>query len=205
MKRLAFLAVVGLSFSIDVGATNTTQAASYAGQESREIKALSAEDVQAYLSGKGMGLAKAAELNGYPGPSHVLALSLQLNLTAEQKKLTAAQFAAMEESAVTYGRPLVEEERRLDQMFASKTITPELLSASLERIGQLQAKLRAVHLAAHLVQFRIMTSDQVVLYMRLRGYTKEQEATEPKHHQHSSTKQTLNSEMSIRQLTPVAP
>lgn len=193
MKHFALLAVVSLSFSANVGAsstaqttqaTQTPQAASYAGQESREIKALSAEDIQAYLSGKGMGLAKAAELNGYPGPSHVLALSSQLNLTADQKKLTQAQFAAMEESAVTYGRTLVEEERRLDQMFASKTITPELLSVSLERTGQLQAKLRAAHLAAHLVQFRIMTSDQLALYMRLRGYTKGQETIELQHHQH---------------------
>lgn len=205
MKYLVFFAVVSLSFSVNVGASNTTPAASYAGQESREIKALSAEDTQAYLSGKGIGLAKAAELNGYPGPKHVLEFSSQLNLTPEQKKMTAKQFSTMEENAVTYGRSLVEEERRLDQMFASKTITPELLSASLERIGQLQAKVRGVHLAAHLVQFRIMTSDQLALYMRLRGYTKDQEAIEPKHHQHSSTNQTLNNEVSTRSLTSSAP
>jgi hypothetical protein len=32
----------------------------YAGQEQREIKALSAEEIQSYLSGSGMGLSKAA-------------------------------------------------------------------------------------------------------------------------------------------------
>jgi hypothetical protein len=38
----------------------------YVGQEFREIKALSPQEISDYLSGKGMGLAKAAELNGYP-------------------------------------------------------------------------------------------------------------------------------------------
>src|SRR5262249_1929289 len=46
----------------------------YAGQQSRSIKALSEDDIAALLKGAGIGLAKAAELNGYPGPAHVLAL-----------------------------------------------------------------------------------------------------------------------------------
>ena len=50
----------------------------YAGEEAREIKALSTAETKSYLSGEGMGLAKAAELNGYPGPSHVLALGADL-------------------------------------------------------------------------------------------------------------------------------
>lgn len=36
----------------------------YAGQEKREIKALSSEDINGYLTGHGMGFAKAAELEG---------------------------------------------------------------------------------------------------------------------------------------------
>jgi hypothetical protein len=42
----------------------------YVGQEYREIKALSTQEISDYISGRGMGLAKAAELNGYPGPAH---------------------------------------------------------------------------------------------------------------------------------------
>jgi hypothetical protein len=37
---------------------------SYAGQQSRDIKALSEEEVQGYLAGAGMGFARAAELLG---------------------------------------------------------------------------------------------------------------------------------------------
>ena len=44
----------------------------YSGQQGRMIKALSSKEVQGLLQGKGMGMAKAAELNQYPGPRHVL-------------------------------------------------------------------------------------------------------------------------------------
>src|SRR5215813_11651285 len=57
----------------------------YAGQEFREIKTLSPQEISDYLSAKGMGLAKAAELNGYPGPAHVLKLATQFLLTATQR------------------------------------------------------------------------------------------------------------------------
>ena len=57
----------------------------YMGQESREIKALSPQEISDYLLGRGMGLAKAAELNGYPGPAHVLELAVQLEITSEQR------------------------------------------------------------------------------------------------------------------------
>jgi hypothetical protein len=41
--------------------------APYAGQDQREIKSLSAQDVTDLLAGSGWGFAKPAELNGYPG------------------------------------------------------------------------------------------------------------------------------------------
>ena len=58
----------------------------YAGQQARDIKALSPDEIQGYLTGQGMGLAKAAELNGYPGPLHVLELAAELKLTEEQDR-----------------------------------------------------------------------------------------------------------------------
>src|SRR4051794_40771771 len=59
--------------------------APYSGQQARSIKALSPENIAALLTGEGMGMAKAAELNGYPGPAHVLALAKELNLTEAQR------------------------------------------------------------------------------------------------------------------------
>ena len=150
---------------------NASPPSPYSGQESRETKALSSEDIQAYLSGKGLGLAKAAELNGYPGPSHVLALASELGLTADQKQRTESLFKSMESKAISLGRPLVEEERKLDRMFAEKRITQESLDQSLTRIGELQAQVRRAHLEAHLAQAEILTLAQVSKYMMLRGYT----------------------------------
>jgi hypothetical protein len=37
-----------------------------------------------------MGMAKAAELNGYPGPAHVLSLATQLGLTPDQHQQVTA-------------------------------------------------------------------------------------------------------------------
>lgn len=166
-------------------ASTEVMSSSYAGQESREIKALSAEEVQGYLSGKGMGLAKAAELNGLPGPSHVVALSAKLGLTAEQEVATRRLFSSMEANAISFGRQLVAEERHLDGLFATKAITPEELTSSLTRIGALQAKVRGAHLEAHIAQTKLLSPEQVALYMRLRGYSANQDINthSRRHHQ----------------------
>jgi Spy/CpxP family protein refolding chaperone len=153
---------------LTTAATSPTQP--YAGQDSRAIKALSAEEIEAYRAGKGMGFAKAAELNGYPGPAHVLELASQLNLTAEQRAATQAVFASMQSEARALGGKVIEQERQLDQLFASGTMTPERLSNSLDQIASLQGKLRATHLRAHLEQARILTGEQRAHYAQLRGY-----------------------------------
>jgi Spy/CpxP family protein refolding chaperone len=145
-------------------------ASPYAGEEGRDIKALSAEDVNAYLTGQGMGLAKAAELNGYAGPKHVLELASELELTVEQRTRTQALFASMQTKAVALGRQLVDEERKLDRLFASASITGNSLQESVTRIGALQADVRAAHLQAHLEQAEILTAEQRAHYLRLRGY-----------------------------------
>jgi Spy/CpxP family protein refolding chaperone len=145
--------------------------APYAGQQSREIKALSGSEQADLLAGKGMGLAKAAELNGYPGPAHVLELAADLALSAEQRERTQAVWQAMDVRAKSLGRQVVDAERELDALFASRQASRERLMAQLERIGALQAQLRATHLEAHLEQARILTPEQTGRYAALRGYT----------------------------------
>jgi Spy/CpxP family protein refolding chaperone len=145
----------------------------YAGQQSREIKALSSAEQADLLAGKGMGLAKAAELNGYPGPAHVLELAADLALSAEQRARTQAVWQAMDARAKAIGQQVIDAERELDALFASKQVTRERLAAQLDRIGALQGQLRAVHLDAHLEQVRILTPEQTSRYAVLRGYTGE--------------------------------
>jgi Spy/CpxP family protein refolding chaperone len=168
--KLPIAACVLALFPVAVHVSAVTPASPYIGQEARDIKALSAEEVNAYLSGKGMGLAKAAELNGYPGPAHVLELAAQLSLTPAQRARSEALFAAMASKAVSLGRALIDEERRLDQLFATKSVTADGLSRSLDAIAALQAKVRGAHLEAHLVQAEILTPEQSAGYARLRGY-----------------------------------
>ena len=151
----------------------------YVGETSRAIKSLSSGDVADYLAGNGMGLAKAAELNGYPGPAHVLALAEPLGLTGPQRANTQAVFARMQAEARSLGERLVAEERALDRAFADHTMTPDALAAATASIAALQGRLRDVHLRAHLEQVRILTPGQVARYATLRGYTDAQPA-----HQH---------------------
>lgn len=139
-QLIAYLVTLA-SFALDVSAAHP--ASPYVGQEERDIKALSPEDVNAYLSGKGMGLAKAAELNSYAGPAHVLELAAPLALTTEQRTRTEALFASMESQASSLGRALVEEERKLDRLFATKAVAPELLNNTLSEIGSLLARIRS--------------------------------------------------------------
>ena len=51
----------------------------YAGMETRAIKTLSDKDIADLNAGRGMGLALAAELNGYPGPVSYTHLTLPTN------------------------------------------------------------------------------------------------------------------------------
>ena len=150
--------------------TSAIAASPYAGEQSREIKALSADDIDGLHAGKGMGYAKAAELNGFAGPAHVLELADALRLTPEQRTRTEALFASMSAKARARGRALVDKERELDALFASRTITPERLATSLQAIGSLQAEVRQAHLEAQLAQVQILTAEQNARYAELRGY-----------------------------------
>lgn len=154
----------------------------YAGQEARTIKALSAEDIEALRTGQGMGFAKAAELNGYPGPAHVLALAEQLQLTPEQLSKTRAIEASMRAKAKTIGAELIDAEAQLDGLFVSKQIDDQSLQASLQHIADLQSELRQAHLEAHLQQTAILSAAQTARYVELRGYGHPQNQTMHEHH-----------------------
>jgi hypothetical protein len=82
VKNLVF----GVIMSIVAVAAAANTDSPYVGQETRDIKALSQQDIDDYLNGRGMGYAKAAELNHYPGPRHVLDLAHTLALTPEQTR-----------------------------------------------------------------------------------------------------------------------
>lgn len=141
----------------------------YAGTGSQEIQTLTAEEVTALLEGQGMGLARAAELNGYPGPRHTLDLADSLGLTADQRERTRAAFDAMHARATELGRSILERERALDAGFADGA-DAATLEALVAEIAGLRGELRWTHLRAHLAVAAILTPHQRHSYDRLRGY-----------------------------------
>lgn len=142
----------------------------YAGQQSRDIKALSEDEVKGYLSGAGMGFAKPAELNRYPGPMHALEHADKLLLTTEQRAALDALLKAHKAQARALGAEVVRIERELDRLFAERRVENASLEAKLAEAGAAQARLRASHLKAHLATTRLLTAAQVDRYVQLRGY-----------------------------------
>jgi hypothetical protein len=142
----------------------------YAGMQQRPVKALSDQQVSDLRAGRGMGLALAAELNGYPGPLHVLELADALGLSLEQRQRVQALRDAMTAEAMPLGERLIAEEAALEREFASRSVTPASLEAATAAIGRTQAALRAAHLRAHLTTTDVLTPEQSRRYAELRGY-----------------------------------
>jgi len=142
----------------------------YAGLQQRTIKALSDQQLADLRAGRGMGLALAAELNGYPGPIHVLELADQLGLSAVQRRRMRELTDQMKAEAVPVGEKLIARETALDQAFAGREITPTKLASLTAQIGEAQGELRAIHLKYHLTTADLLTQHQKHLYAELRGY-----------------------------------
>jgi hypothetical protein len=168
MKRFTGLALIAFLLAPQLVAAQGQQP--YAGFETRPIKALSEEQVADLRAGRGMGLALAAELNGYPGPVHVIELAQPLGLSGTQRDKVQSLFDAMKAETVPLGQKLIAQEADLDRYFANKTITEPVLAASIQAIAGTQAALRTAHLKYHLVTLDVLTPTQTKQYIELRGY-----------------------------------
>ncbi len=153
------------------GSFASAQTSPYAGQEQRSIKSMSEQEVAGLLAGAGAGFARAAELNGYPGPMHVLELADRLALNDEQRAATQSLMTQHKARARTLGEQLVNAERDLDKLFVQRAADAVAVDAATRRVGLLQADLRAEHLKTHVAQTALLSRDQVRRYSVLRGYT----------------------------------
>lgn len=153
-----------------------TALAQYAGQHTRDIKALSPEEVKQYQSGAGMGYAKSAELNHFPGPMHVLELADRLDLTEAQKAKTRALLEAHKAEARAIGAKLVEAERALEGLFRSGNVSSETLEQAVRTTATLRAEYRLSHLETHRRMRALLSEEQVRTYDALRGYTQDTDA-----------------------------
>ena len=172
--RIIILLSALLVFGGSCGVSHNEHAHSqspYKGEEKRDIKALTDDDIKNYLEGNGMGFAKAAELNGVPGPKHILENEAKLDLSAEQREAIQNSFEKMKAQAIELGRQIVESEKELESSFRQTEITSDAVQAKTRKIAELQGNLRNAHLQAHLEMKKILSPQQVEKYNRLRGYT----------------------------------
>jgi hypothetical protein len=171
-KKACMLILILILLSMPAFAvTDQSHKSKYAGEEKREIKSLSDSDIEELQNGKGWGLAKAAELNGVPGPVHLLEMKEEIGLNAQQIQAIEDLYENMKQKAIPLGLKLIELERKLNHHFANQTITDELLRQNLRKIAEVYKQLRYVHLSAHLNTPDILKPEQIVLYNKLRGYS----------------------------------
>jgi hypothetical protein len=168
--RMFVFSALLTAFAVPLGAQPTSP---YAGPERNEISSLPPQDVNALLTGQGMGYAKAAELNGYPGPLHVIELADQLALTSEQLSRTRQLMEEHKARARRLGAEVVAAELALDRLFKVRNAKPSAVSAAAQHIGGLQARLRAEHLNTHVAQTALLNTTQIRRYAELRGYASE--------------------------------
>ena len=145
----------------------------YSGQQHSSVRGLTETEIAEYREARGMGLARPADINGYPGPLHVLEQADALALSVEQRAAVQALYDRMRTEASALGEEFLAQYGGLELAFRDGTITPEALSEQTAEIGRIDGALRATHLKYHLATRAILTPDQVGTYMRLRGYADE--------------------------------
>ena len=148
----------------------TPHPAPYGGQQNSSVRGLTEEEIATFRSGTGMGLARPGEINGYPGPRHVLALADELGLSDDQRAAVRALESQVFAETVPLGEQFLERYAALEQAFRDGSITMESLYERTAEIGRIEGELRAAHLKYHLLTKPLLTDEQIARYIQLRGY-----------------------------------
>lgn len=156
--------------------------APYAGFETREITSLSEQDIEELRRGGGWGLALPAELNGRPGPAHLLELREELELSAEQVQAISVIYEDMRVAAITAGERFLAAEATISDAFAGSELSEEALRELLEEAADARAALRFIHLSRHLSTPELLSEAQIQRYSVLRGYSGDPCANVPEGH-----------------------
>ncbi|MEP5181169.1 MAG: hypothetical protein ABJQ85_16460 [Rhizobiaceae bacterium] len=152
------------------GSGHGNHVSKYAGDEGRAIKSLSPSDIEELRRGGGWGLARAAELNGVPGPTHLLEMAGALGLSKGQVAKIQSIFDTMNGQARAQGNVLIGLELELEELFRNGEVDARQLHQQLTAIGVARTQLRFIHLSTHLKTPKILTPQQIDRYNTLRGY-----------------------------------
>ena len=168
MIRLAIILCASV-FPLMAAAQNHGQSP-YAGMEMRAIKSLSKADIADLRRGAGWGLALPAELNGVPGPAHLLELKEEISLTSAQVTALEAILAEMQAEARAAGERFIAAEAAIEAAFREGNLASDRLRALIDASAEARAELRFIHLTRHLETPPLLTSEQIARYNILRGY-----------------------------------
>ena len=160
------------------GQPDSTHISEYIGQEQRVIKSLSESDIEELKTGQGWGLAKAAELNGIPGPRHVLDMGSQIELTLSQVEKIQHFSEVMQKDAIKWGQDLIEAEKSLNQFFIDNKTNFDSLKSRIMEASHALFELRFVHLKSHLQTAEVLSEQQINMYNTLRGYNSDTDPCE---------------------------
>jgi len=154
-------------------AAQQTLVSPYREQLTSEIRGLTTKEIEDLREGRGMALARAAELNGYPGPRHLLdgVEAGEFHLAPEQLASVQRLFQEMSAEAQRLGSAILKEEQALEAEFRARRIDGPDLRERVARIAALQSELRMIHLRTHLETRALLTDHQVEQYNAMRGYS----------------------------------
>lgn len=171
MKMFVMLVAAAVCFPLVSQAQhNHAGHTSCAGMQQRAIKSLSDADIQELRRSGGWGLALPAELNGMPGPAHLLELKDQIPLTAEQAQRIHALFDDMKRAAIPAGERLIQTESEIEAAFASGKVDESTLRQLVTAAESARAELRIIHLSQHFKTVPLLRPEQIQRYTVLRGY-----------------------------------
>jgi len=174
--------IATLALTLATSAQSQSKHQPYKGLETREIASMSPDDIEELSNGGGWGLALPAELNGHPGPRHVLELGEALGLSPEQTLEMRDIYKAMKAEAIAAGLALIDAERSIDAGFKSGALDPDKLRVLITVAENARANLRYIHLSRHLQSVDLLTQEQTAKYAELRGYASDPCQTVPEGH-----------------------
>jgi Spy/CpxP family protein refolding chaperone len=100
----------------------------------------------------------------------VLESADQLALSDDVRKAVQDVFDGMNAEARRLGSDYVDAEQALDRLFASGSAGAAKIDELTARAADLRARLRAVHLKAHLEVLPLLSRHQRMIYAQIRGY-----------------------------------
>ena len=119
MTEIVFILVMTAVSSVAFGQGHHP----YAGLDQRAVKALSEQQIADLRGWTRNGPCPPGRVERLSGPSHVLENADALGLSADQRDRTKGLFDTMKAEAVPVGGRLIEQETKLDRLFADREIT----------------------------------------------------------------------------------